>query len=327
MKSLKNLFKLFGLLITFSLLVFTSCDKTQDADLNDIDINPETDLVEATIFSQTIAAETFDEISEITDEAIFNVDAILNADQLKSGGNGNHRGHGYHHHRYHDTLTLHGRNLFRLSECVTITREINDAKDTMIMVIDFGEENCLGADDKERRGKIIITRYGNHYWDGGVEITNTFDNYFVNDNQVIGTKTINGFINDEGFRVHNIVDNGSIILADEAGTITWLATRTRTVVEGSDTRFKMDDVVEITGTSSGSDSEGNTFSSEITTPLVRIHEIGCHRHPVSGVVEILRSPDTVISIDFGDGTCDNLAEVTTNGVTEIIELGKRRQNN
>lgn len=324
MKSVNNYFIFFGVLITFTLLVFTSCNKGDDVVVDEI--TDEAIPEEATVLSQTIAAETFDEVSEINDEAIQNVDDILASSQFKEGEearNGNHRGHGFRNRRHHDTLTLHGRDLFRLSDCVIITREINEAKDTMVMVIDFGEENCMGPDGRERRGKIIITRYGTHYWDGGVEVINTFEDYYVNDNQVTGTKTTKGYINDEDHRVHEMTDEGSIILADEAGTITWSATRTREVVEGSDTRRKFDDVVHVTGNASGSDAEGNTYSSEIIEPLVRIHERGCHRHPVSGVVEIFRSPDTEITIDYGDGTCDNLAEVTTNGETEVIELKGR----
>lgn len=327
MKTLKNSFKLFGLVITFSLLVFTSCDKTDDQAGNDIDITTET-IFKVTAIDQTIASEAFDEVSDITDEAIQNFDDILASSQLKAGGmgNGNHQGHGQRNRRHYDTINLHGRHLLRLSECATITREINEARDTMLMVIDFGTENCTAEDGRERRGKIIITRYGDHYWDGTFEVTNTFENYFVDNNQVVGTKVVSGFINAEGMRVHNMIDNGSIILADAAGTITWSATRTRTVVEGSETRTKFDDVVEVTGTSSGTDAEGNSFSCQIVEPLVRIHEIGCHRHPVSGIVQILRSPDTEITINYGDGTCDNLAEVTTNGVTETIELGSDRNN-
>jgi hypothetical protein len=327
MKYLKNVFKLFALLITFSLLVFTSCNKTDDT-TNEIDLTTDSELKIATAIDQTIATDAFDEIIEITDEAIQNMDEILEGSQLKNGGNnGNHRGHAFRNRRHFDTITLQGRNLLRLSECATITREINEAKDSMLMVIDFGDENCLGPDDRERRGKIIITRYGNHYWDGAFDVSHTFENYFVNNNQVVGTKIVSGFINAEGLRVHHMIDNGSIILADAAGTITWSATRTRTVVEGSDTRRKFDDVVEVTGTSSGTDAEGNSFSCQIIEPIVRIHEMGCHRHPVSGIVQIVRSPDTEITIDYGDGSCDNLAEVTTNGVTEIIELGKNRKNN
>lgn len=327
MKSLKNLFKLFGVLITFSLLVFTSCSENDDASGNDINLTPETDLKIATAMDQTTASEAFDEVSEITDEAIFNTDDILESSQLKAGGDGNHRGHAYRNRHQYDTLTLNGRALIRLSECVTITREINDAKDTMIMIIDFGDENCLGADDRERKGKIIITRYGGQIWDGGYKIINTFENYYVNNNQVSGTKTINGYINTEENRVQEMTDNGSVILADKGGTITWSAVRNREVVEGSDTRIKLDDIIHITGNSSGTDAEGNTFTSQITEPLVRIHELGCYRNPVSGIVNILRSSDTEITINYGDGTCDNLAEVTTNGVTEVIELGSTNYRN
>jgi hypothetical protein len=323
---MKTYFKLFGAFAIFTSLVFTSCNKTDDVVADEI--IDELNIDEATVISQTIAAETFDEVSEINDEAIQHVDEILASSQLKEGqgGNGNHRGHGKHGRHTRDTLTLDGRELLRLSECVTITREVNETNDTMTMVIDFGTENCMGPDGRERRGKIIINRYGTHYWDGGVEVINTFEDYFVNDNEVIGTKTMNGYINGEGNRVQEMNDSGSIILAEGAGTITWTATRTREVVEGSDTRPKFDDVIHVTGNASGSDAEGNSYTSEITQALVRIHERGCHRHPVSGIVEIFRSPDTNITINYGDGTCDNLAEVTTNGVTEEVELGKRKKN-
>lgn len=324
MKSLKNVFKVSALLFTFSLLVFTSCNKSDDT-TNDIDVTNDAELKMATAIDQTIATAAFDEITDITDEAIHNFDEILASSQLKDGGNGNHRGHSFKNRWHYDTITLQGRNLLRLSECATIIREINEAKDSMLMVIDFGSENCLAEDGRERRGKIMITRYGNHYWDGAFEVNHTFDNYFVDNNQVVGTKIVSGFINAAGLRVQNMIDNGSIILANAGGTIIWSAERNREVVEGSDTRIKLDDVIHITGNSSGSDADGNTFSSVISQALVRIHELGCFRHPVSGIVNITRSPDTEITIDFGDGTCDNLAEVTTNGVTETIELGTNRR--
>ena len=41
---------------------------------------------------------------------------------------------------------------------------------------------------------------------------------------------------------------------------------------------------------------------------------------VSGITNINVSDGTVIVVDYGDGTCDNVATVTTNGVSETITL-------
>ena len=70
---------------------------------------------------------------------------------------------------------------------------------------------------------------------------------------------------------------------------------------------------------------GDTFTSEVLVPLMKINEIGCRGVYVSGIAEMHISDGTEISIDYGDGSCDNLAELTINGETEIIELHRHRR--
>ena len=50
------------------------------------------------------------------------------------------------------------------------------------------------------------------------------------------------------------------------------------------------------------------------------------KYPLSGIVEITRAGETM-TIDYGTGECDNLAQVTKDGVSEEIELnsGKFRK--
>ncbi|MFH0999614.1 MAG: hypothetical protein V1783_02125 [Bacteroidota bacterium] len=280
---------LIALTMTFSLVFFSACNKTDTK----IDLTEEEALLE--VQDETLAAELFDEIAEIGDEAIF-VTEINTKSTLA-------------------TVPV------RLNQCATITREFVD--NSIVVTINFGDENCEGPDGKLRRGKIIITRSG-RYWDGAVRVVYTFDNFFVNDNQLLGTKEFTGYINDDGNRASSMIIDGSIILADDAGTITWKSERHRVVIEGSDTRIKSDDRIEITGFSNGVNAAGETFSSEIIEPLVRIYQDGCFRFYVAGIVKILKANGTEVVINYGDGTCDNLAEVTIDGVTQIIELGTRR---
>jgi hypothetical protein len=280
---------LIALTMTFSLVFFSACNKTDTK----IDLTEEEALLE--VQDETLAAELFDEIAEIGDEAIF-VTEINTKSTLA-------------------TVPV------RLNQCATITREFVD--NSIVVTINFGDENCEGPDGKLRRGKIIITRSG-RYWDGAVRVVYTFDNFFVNDNQLLGTKEFTGYINDDGNRASSMIIDGSIILANDAGTITWESERHRVVVEGSNTWIKADDRIEVTGFSNGVNAAGETFSSEIIEPLVRIYQDGCFRFYVAGIVKILKADGTEVVINYGDGTCDNLAEVTIDGVTQIIELGTRR---
>ena len=71
-------------------------------------------------------------------------------------------------------------------------------------------------------------------------------------------------------------------------------------------------------------ADGSTFAAEITTPLVKTNQTDCFRWPVSGVREITINETTVIIINYGDGTCDNIAEITKDGVTTTIELNRHR---
>jgi len=197
--------------------------------------------------------------------------------------------------------------------CATVTKDSVARRIT----IDFGASNCTGNDGKERRGKIYIDYTGPYRQTGSVR-TFSFDNYFVNDNKIEGTKTITtvaGF--DSGTPQWSIQANGQIILANNAGTVTWTANRTRKMVAGKDTPIWSDDVYTVEGTASGVSARGVGFSSNITTPLRK--EIGC-RWFVSGVIEITPEDKPMRKINFGNGSCDDQAVVTVRNRERTITL-------
>jgi len=202
-----------------------------------------------------------------------------------------------------------------LSGCATITHDT--VSDPHVLTIDFGVSNCLCNDGRYRRGKIIVT-YSGHYRDPGHVHTITFDNYFVNDNQVMGIKTVtnNGY-NNNGNLYFSIEVDGSIIRANNGGTIEFVSSRMREWIEGESTPQWHDDVYLVTGTASGNNSEGNSFTAEITSALRRT--VACHQF-VSGTLEVVPSGSPTRYIDFGDGSCDNEATVTVNGNDHIIHL-------
>jgi hypothetical protein len=96
-----------------------------------------------------------------------------------------------------------------------------------------------------------------------------------------------------------------------------VGTRVRELVEGFETpMIWLDNIFSISGSWTTTFPNG-TQSATITTPLIA--KASCPRI-VSGVIQIVRNNNTG-TIDYGDGTCDNLATVTINGVTTVITLG------
>ena len=233
----------------------------------------------------SLAENIFDNVSVMADEAY----------NLKTGGSRD------------DGIVFGG--------CVTVTL------DTTVMprelIIDFGEENCLCLDGKYRRGKIIVT-FNGRYKAPGTVITHSFEDYYVNDNKVDGTKVVTNMgPNDEGNVYYTIEVVGVIHLADNAGTISWNSSRQREWIQGYDTPNRWDDIYHITGTADGIRANGTTWESEIFEPLR--NELAC-RFLVSGTVEIRPQNRPVALLDYGDGSCDNIATVTVNGEVYTIYL-------
>lgn len=205
-----------------------------------------------------------------------------------------------------------------LSSCATITFDTLAAAKTI--TVNFGATNCTGNDGRDRRGAIIISFTGK-YRDSLTVITVSPQNYFVDNNQVTGSKTItNKGHNALHHLVYDINANIQIIKANGAGTISWQSSRQREWTSGENTLAWNDDMYSITGSASGTTSNGNTFTSIITSPLIRNMSFGCRRHFTQGKLEHTPGGKATRYIDYGNGACDDLATVTINGTTYTITL-------
>lgn len=204
-----------------------------------------------------------------------------------------------------------------MSQCATVTIDTIAVPHTM--VVDFGTSNCLCKDNRYRRGQILLNFTGK-YRDAGTVINVSFNNYFVDDNQVTGTKTItNNGLNAANHMNWTIVANLSIIKANNAGTLSYTCNRNREWTAGDTTpHIFSDDEYSITGSASGTKPDNTTFTALIQNPLIR--KMSCPRHFVQGILNITPQGKPVRSIDFGNGTCDNTATVTVNGQTKTITL-------
>jgi len=202
-----------------------------------------------------------------------------------------------------------------LSACATVTRDT--VSNPRTITVYFGPTNCLCGDGRYRRGTVNIS-YSGHYRDSLSTHTITFTDYYVNDNQVLGSKTVtNNGHNNSGNLTFTITVSGTIIRANSGGTVTWNSNRVREWIEGENTLIWSDDVYLITGTASGTHANGNTYTATITTPL-KI-KLDCH-YIVSGGMDLIPSGKPTRSIDWGNGTCDDQATVTINGTIYYITL-------
>jgi len=204
-----------------------------------------------------------------------------------------------------------------LLSCVTKTVVLTATEKSV--TLDFGE-GCETPKEDVLKG-IIKMDFEWNFAEGTVTILKSFEDFYFNDVLVEGSKTIIKTRSNANEVPESVVTfdmkltwaNGSF--AERTGT------RTRTFIEGFDTRPYADNVFSIVGNATTTLIDGTVISSEILEPLIR--NMAC-RYIVSGVKTMIKEGKTY-TLDFGDGECDNKATLTVDGETTEIELRKKRR--
>lgn len=192
------------------------------------------------------------------------------------------------------------------------------------IIIDFGD-GCVGKHGRERSGKIYISYTDRKFVLGAVH-TMTFDEFYVDGKKIEGirTRTNISSSDDDFLRFSIILKDGKVTWED--GTFAtreanWETTRIRTPNPINDERIR-------TGSASGINRDGIGYTLEITKAIVWKRECMPTKKimiPVEGIKVKKFEDGTFVTIDYGDGTCDNLVTITKDGVTETVELqGLRR---
>ena len=200
-------------------------------------------------------------------------------------------------------------------DCADIT-DSGEGTFPRTITLDYGD-GCEDARGHVKKGKIVIVVSAEMDLPGAVRTT-TFDNFFVDDRQMIGTRTLTNTSGEAAVNpsfafsdVVEMIHDGRSRSKTAEGTRTWIA--------GFDTRAdRTDDIFEMTGISSMSCREGQAMSRTIIEPVV--FDAACG-YPVSGIVEMTKPRGGIITLNFGDGTCDDQATVThDDGTTETVDL-------
>lgn len=286
------------------MFVMSSCEMTSTA-LNEDDlITAEEDLLSDVLF---------DDAMESADEA------VAFAEQSSAGGQ-----------KSFVPPTNHW------SDCRKVTVERPDsARWPKTITIDWGD-GCTSPNGVTRSGMIIITIDA---WMGqpGSSRTVEFIEYTVNDIMIEGTKTITNMGRNDAGNLYfkSTLEDGKLTIpvidtASVDSSLTYIEitkefTREKEWAEGEDTRFdRSDDIWYFTGYASGTNCEGEEYTRTITYRLEK--KLSCeYRFFVSGTIDIQVADRPLITVDFGNGICDNIATVTVDGETKEIVLKRRHR--
>ncbi|HNT50520.1 MAG TPA: hypothetical protein PLM56_00585 [Cyclobacteriaceae bacterium] len=201
--------------------------------------------------------------------------------------------------------------------CATITYEGNGTSGTLS--IDFGD-GCTGPRGNVRTGVIVVTHSGT--WNiAGSSWSISFEDYTINGIEIEGNRTVTVVSYTEELSVFDVT------LTE--GRVTWPDGRvaTREVNRRREHERNENNVLDrliIYGTAQGTFRNGRGYFIEIVEPLVYTRTCAAAGVfiPVSGI-KFIKHGNRELTIDYGDGTCDNIVTLTNkNGRTVRYEVKK-----
>jgi len=208
----------------------------------------------------------------------------------------------------------------------------------VIVTITFPQSGCVGPDGRVRRGQMKTT-YTDRLMVPGAESITTFLNYSVDSVTIGGTYKVKNIVDPIQITIFPPQYNHKWLVTVVGGRlgypngniVEWNSTKTIQQIEGSHTPILRDDVFKITGNANGvtvrrtgmtGPSVSTWWNSEIIEPLIRKNSC---RWIVKGKIRTIRrnlsnTSPWVAVLDFGNGTCDNIATLNINGNVRTITL-------
>lgn len=193
--------------------------------------------------------------------------------------------------------------------CATVT--ISPGSFPKTITLDFGPTGCTNPNSNITRRGIIHIFLSDSFRIPGSTAVMTFENYYVNGYKKEGTITWTNTSTTGTRSWSRQVVNGKITAPD--GTY-WLHSGIKNItqLEGLSTPLNlMDDAFSITGTGTVTNAAGISRQSTIINPL---HKAVSCDHADQGSIQFA-GPSHTATLDFGNGTCDNIATISIDGYT------------
>ena len=206
----------------------------------------------------------------------------------------------------------------KYGRCASIYDDEENYKKTIAF-----DGNCEGKRGQKRSGSIIVT-YSEKKDEAGSFRQVDFDNFYLNDIKI------------EGVRRHEIISieegvNKTIQMSLENGKMTYLdgsfSSRSKNITKIIVYENNKHSSTSLTGNASGLDSSGNSFEMKITSPIIFLNNCLDQLNNKKGIIPVAgiktyTKDDYEVMIDFGDGECDFLADISKEGITETVDLRK-----
>ena len=178
--------------------------------------------------------------------------------------------------------------------------------------IDYGT-GCMSSDGLSLKTGIINIKASKRWSVYGNPITIDLQNYKINNvtytGQIITTKVDSVTLTTQVINGH--CTNGT-------WNIDYAGTKTIKQIGGYSTKGdESDDVISITGNSSGKNRDNRNFTTSITSALIK--KSSC-KYMTSGTLDLTPDGLKTRTVDFGSGTCDDDATFSVNGQTISFKL-------
>ncbi len=196
---------------------------------------------------------------------------------------------------------------------------------TVVKTIDFGTTGCPMPNGNILKGKLIFT----FVYDPNATthtINCTFDNFYHNFRKIEGTKVFVRTMTaataaSPSHPIWVMTMNLNIILPD-GRVVSRNGTRTSEIIAGYNTTTDWtDNVYSVTGNWTTTFPNTTIQTSTITSPIIVKFACSPTNSVLSqGIITFVRNTNTA-TLDYGNGTCDNQAIFTINGISYPITLG------
>lgn len=212
---------------------------------------------------------------------------------------------------------------YMIGQCPNVTVDTLPGRFPLTITLDYGDSTVLN-NGRVISGIIIIEVSAPPRTDGATRQIR-YQHFAIDSIGIEGHATCE-------FRRGDSTDNGKFICNREmtfsfpdSTHIVRTENRIRNWISGLGTPFDpFDDEIHITGNANCIGSEGNVYSKVITRRLVKN---GQCRFITEGTVEFRVNGHLFGVLDYGNGTCDNVATMSRNGETKEIRIGRYTRRN
>jgi hypothetical protein len=206
-----------------------------------------------------------------------------------------------------------------VESCAMINTYVDD-EGYFVTVMDYGDDGCSEGGILIK-GKITTKVKES---DESFEMIEIYENYSM------GDFSMNGYWSSSSTGTWQWPEDGDSIAGNfemtyttsEEMTITWEDGETVTSKGTYTEKYTSDNQYVITQAEFTYESSiDGKFTYKVLSPVVIDMNCSDSFVPVSGIEEWTENENTYV-IDYGDGTCDNLATVTENGETYTVDFGE-----